>query len=173
MTDTIAAESTEVAQQRDFDGFVTARGGVLYRAAWFLTGDAHTAEDLVQTALAKSFGSYPSVADDEAFEAYVRTTMYRTYVSWWRRRWNGEVPTGSVPEQPAAEAGGGARVDLARALQTLPKRQRAVLVLRYFEDRSVAETAALLGISEGSVKTHASRGCATLRSSSHLSQEER
>lgn len=173
MTETIAAtEPVEVAPQRDFDSFVTARGGVLYRAAWFLTGDEHTAEDLVQTALAKSYGSYPRVADDAAFEAYVRTAMYRTYVSWWRRRWNGEVPTGTLPEDASHDAPAGTRVDLARALQALPKMQRAVLVLRYFEDRSVAETAALLGISEGSVKTHASRGCAALRTSSHLSKED-
>ncbi|WGT46831.1 SigE family RNA polymerase sigma factor [Tessaracoccus lacteus] len=158
---------------RSFDRFVEVRGGRLYRAAWFLTGDPHKAEDLVQTALTKAFGRYPTLPDDEAFEAYVRTTLYRTYVSWWRRRWNAEVPTAELPEGPSAGTDTSTRLDLTRALDTLPKMQRAVLVLRYFEDRSVTETADLLGVSESTVKTHASRGCAALRGSHHLSQENR
>ena len=175
MTDTIPAPDRALALDdgRDFDRFVAARAGRLYRAAWFLTSDPHKAEDLVQTALAKAFGRYPTLPDDEAFEAYVRTTLYRTYVSWWRRRWNAEVPTAEPPECPSAGTDASTRLDLTRALDTLPKMQRAVLVLRYFEDRSVTETADLLGVSESTVKTHASRGCAALRGSHHLSQENR
>lgn len=168
-----AAAPLALEDERDFDRFVTARGARLYRAAWFLTGDRHRAEDLVQTALAKCFARYERLGDDESFEAYVRTALYRTYVSWWRRRWNGEVPTADVPESRHDVEPTTSRLDLARALGTLPRMQRAVLVLRYYEDRPVAETAHLLGISEGSVKTHASRGCAALRGSHHLSQENR
>ncbi len=175
MTEHPATSATlSLEEERDFDRFVTVRGGRLWRAAWLLTGDAHKAEDLVQTALAKSFARYPALGDDESFEAYVRTVIYRTYVSWWRRRWNGEVPTGDDRIEPgggAGQTGGADRVDLARALAELPKMQRAVLVLRFFEDRSVAETAAMLGIAEGTVKTHTSRGCAALRGSTHLSEE--
>lgn len=156
---------------RDFDHFVRTRAGRLYRAAWFLTGEAHKAEDLVQTALGKAYPHYPQVADDEEFEAYVRTTLYRTYVQWWRRRWNGEVPTGELPDAVAEGAPTPARIDLARALAELPKMQRAVMVLRFYKDRPVAEVASLLGISEGSVKTHSSRGCANLRRSTHLTEE--
>lgn len=174
MTEHPAASATlSLEEERDFDRFVTARGGRLWRAAWLLTGDRHKAEDLVQTALAKSFARYPALGDDESFEAYVRTVIYRTYVSWWRRCWNGEVPTDAPGESVGGSGatGGADRVDLARALAQLPKMQRAVLVLRFFEDRSVAETAALLGIAEGTVKTHTSRGCATLRGSTHLAEE--
>lgn len=175
MTETIEAQHpvADIAQPRSFDAFVLERGGRLYRAAWFLTNDGHNAEDLVQAALAKSYGRYDALGDDEAFEAYVRTVLYRTFVTWWRRRWNGELPTEQLPEAQHHGAASTSRLDLSRALHDLPKMQRAVLVLRYFEDRSVAETASLLGISEGSVKTHASRGCAALRSSRHLSQETR
>lgn len=161
MADTVTAE-------REFDRFVDARAGRLWKAAWFLTGDAHKAEDLVQVALTQSYRHYERLRDDESFEAYVRTTMYRAYLKWWRRRWNGEVPTSEVPEQGADRAPADARVDLARALAELPRMQRAVLVLRFYEDRPVAEVAALLGIAEGTVKTHSSRGCANLRRSTHL-----
>lgn len=172
MTETAAqADPLSVDQVRDFDRFVKTRSGRLYRAAWFLTGDGHKAEDLVQASLAKAYPHYLRVADDEEFEAYLRTTMYRTYIQWWRRRWNGEVPTEALPEGATGGGPGPMRIDLARALAELPKMQRAVMVLRYYEDRSVGETAALLGISEGSVKTHSSRGCASLRRSTHLSEE--
>lgn len=170
MTQGLAMEAAEV-QARDFDRFVTSRAARLWRAAWFLTGDTHKAEDLVQTALANAYGRYEALGDDESFEAYVRTTMYRSYIKWWRRRWNGEVPTLDVPEGATDRSLTPARVDLARALAELPKMQRAVVVLRFYEDRSVAEVAELLGISEGSVKTHSSRGCANLRRSTHLTEE--
>ncbi|HMR47900.1 MAG TPA: SigE family RNA polymerase sigma factor [Arachnia sp.] len=154
-----------------FDRFVAQRSGRLWRAAWLLTGDRHKAEDLVQTALAKTYGRYEMMADDEAYEAYLRVTLYRTYVSWWRRRWNAELPTADLPEQPAGTAPSTISLDVTRALAELPRMQRAVLVLRFFEDRSVADVADALGIAEGSVKTHTSRGCARLRGSLHLTEE--
>ena len=174
MTDITVAEPeapTEVGEARDFDAFVTRRGGKLWRAAWLLTGDAHRAEDLVQTALTRTYTRYAALGDDEAYEAYVRTTLYRTYVSWWRRRWNGEVPTQQLPDTGGSTQPDTLRVDLTRALAELTKMQRAVVVLRYFDDRPVAEVAEMLGISEGSVKTHSSRGCAALRGSLHLTEE--
>lgn len=94
MVDTTAAAT--------FDSFVAARGDALWRSAWLLTGDGHLAEDLVQTALAKSYPAWARIGDAGGFEAYVRRTMYTTYVSWWRRRWNGERPTERLPEKTAA-----------------------------------------------------------------------
>lgn len=153
-----------------FDAFVTSRGPALWQAAWFLTCDAHKAEDLVQSALARVYGRYLSVGSDQQFEAYVRQTMYREFCSWWRRKWNGERPTAEMPEAAVEDSTG--NIDLTRALAELPKMQRAVLVLRYFEDRNVEETATLLGISAGTVKTHTSRGLAALRRSHFLDEGE-
>lgn len=155
-----------------FDNFVRQRGRALWRAAFLLTGDSHKAEDLVQTVLAKTYPHYRG--DDGAFEGYVRTALYRTYVSWWRRRWKGEVPSEELPESPEmGEASRSARLDLLRAMAELPKVQRAVLVLRYFEDCTVAEVAERLGMSEGTVKSHSFRAREALRQSVHLKEEAR
>lgn len=156
--------------RRGFERFVSEKAPGLWQSAWYLTGDAHKAEDLVQTALSRVYGRYEQLGSDEKFEAYVRTTMYRVYCSWWRRRWNGEQPTETLPE--SGHESEAPNLDLARALAELPKMQRAVLVLRFFEDRSVEEVARLLGVSTGTVKTHTSRGRAALRRSPHLSEEE-
>lgn len=153
-----------------FDQFVTVRGRSLWRAAFLLTGDRHKAEDLVQTALAKAYPKY--AGEDGRFEAYLRTTMYHTYLSWWRRKWNAESPTAVLPERPGDLPDPGLSVDVLRALATLPRMQRSVLVLRYFEDRPVTEVAQLLGISEGTVKSYAHRGCEAMRASVHLTQRD-
>lgn len=158
---------------RGFDAFVRARRPSLWRAAWLLTGDRHKADDLVQAALGRTYGRYEALADDHTFEAYVRTTIYRTYVSWWRRRWNAELPTETLPEQATAGQADAEAIDVARALSALPKMQRAVMVLRFLEDRTVAEVAELLGIAEGTVKAHTFQGRAALRASLHLTEEER
>lgn len=155
-----------------FEGFVAARGDALWRSAWLLTGDGHLAEDLVQTALAKSFRAWARIGDPGGFEAYVRRTMYTTYVSWWRRRWNGERPTERLPETAAPGPDLATRRDLLAALAELPRGQRAVVVLRWFEDLSERETAAVLGCSVGTVKSQASRAMAALRSSPALRPEE-
>ena len=161
------------ATAHGIERFLTDRGGGLLRAAWLLTGDDHHAEDLLQTALAKSLGKYDALANDYKFEAYLRTTIYRTFVSWWRRRsWNSETVTEQVPEQVDDDAPAALRVDVLRALDTLPRMQRAVLSLRYLEDRPITEVASVLGISEGTVKKYAHRGCTTLQSSAHLTDEE-
>lgn len=162
----------DTGQAGSFDDFVAARGDALWRSAWLLTGDGHLAEDLVQTALAKSYRAWERIGDPAGFEAYVRRTLYTTYVSWWRRRWNGERPTAQLPEAPDAAPDLALRRDLVAALATLPRGQRAVIVLRYFEDRSERETADALGCSVGTVKSQCARALTALRSSATLRLEE-
>ncbi|GGO76123.1 SigE family RNA polymerase sigma factor [Nocardioides deserti] len=154
-----------------FEGFVAARGDALWRAAWLLNGDHQLAEDLVQTALGKSWRAWDRVGP-EAFEAYVRRAMFTTHASWWRRKWRGERPTADLPEGPTPGADSSARLDLVIALAALPRGQRAVVVLRYFEDLTERETADVLGISVGTVKSQASRALRILCSSPHVAREE-
>jgi RNA polymerase sigma-70 factor (sigma-E family) len=168
---TVTRERTE---HDDFDAFVAARGGALWRTAWLLTGDHHKAEDLVQTALGKAWPHWDRLSREGSFEAYVRRVLFTTYVAWWRRRWNGELPSAAVPE---ADADDGAvqvaqRRDLMAALAELPKGQRAVVVLRYFEDLTEAETADVLQCSVGTVKSQSARALAALRTSRHLVARE-
>ena len=160
------------AEASSFDGFVAARGDALWRSAWLLTGDAHRAEDLLQTALAQSFHTWVRLADPRAFEAYVRRVMFTTYASWWRRRWRHERPTESLPEHADAGADADQRHDLLAALAGLPRGQRAVLVLRYFEDLTERQTAEILGVSPGTVKSQAARGLTALRSSTALTDSD-
>ncbi|MEV4417998.1 SigE family RNA polymerase sigma factor [Catellatospora sp. NPDC049609] len=152
-----------MAETATFDEFVMVRSRHLLRIAYLLTGDHALAEDLLQTALAKSWSAWARI--DGNPEPYVRTVLANTYNSWWRRRWNGERPTGQLPEWavPSPQAAIDERDQVWRALSRLPRQQRLVLVLRYLEDLSEAEIARTLGISAGSVKTHASKGLAKLR----------
>ena len=168
-------DGVAVAGEREsatFDGFVAARGDALWRSAWLLTGDAHLAEDLVQTALSKSYGAWDRIGDLGGFEAYVRRVLYTTYVAWWRRRWNGERPTERLPEDAVPTPDLALRRDLVAALARLPRGQRAVVVLRYFEDLTEAQAAEVLGCSVGTVKSQAARAMAALRGSSDLRPEE-
>jgi len=154
----------------DFRSYVTARSAALLRTAYLLTGDRRDAEDLLQTALAKTFLSWERIRDREALDGYVRRVMVNTQTSFWRRRRVDERPTDEVPERPARDVT--ADVDLHDALWTalaaLPRRQRAVVVLRYYEDLSEAATADVLGVSVGTVKSTTSRALAKLRSSGLL-----
>lgn len=152
----------------DFGDFVAARGPALWRAAWLLTGDGALAEDLLQTALTRAWPHFGRVSRNGSFEAYVRRTLFTTYAGWRGRRWHGEVPTADLPEVAAHDTA--PDPDLVRALDTLSPRQRAVLVLRYFEDQTEAETADTLGCSVGSVKTHHRRALAALRTSPLLAE---
>ena len=147
----------------DFAEFVAARGPALWRAAWLLTGDRALADDLLQTALTKSWPHFGRVSLNGSFEAYVRRALFTTYAGWRGRRWHGEVPTEQLPE--AGRHDEAPDPDLMQALDGLSARQRAVVVLRYFEDLTEAEAATVLGCSVGSVKTHHSRALAALRSS--------
>jgi RNA polymerase sigma-70 factor (sigma-E family) len=146
-----------------FDEFVATRSVALLRTAYLLTGDHGLAEDLLQTALAKCWFAWGRI--DGPPEPYVRRALVTTYATWWRRKWRGERPSGSLPDRPdpAGTASVEDRDALWRALGTLPRRQRAVVVLRYYEDLSEADTAAALGISTGTVKSQAAKALAALR----------
>ena len=147
-----------------FESYVAARGDALWRTAWLLTGDTHLAEDLVQAALLKAWPKWERVGPD-GFEPYVRRVLMTTYIAWWRRRWNGEHPTRDLPESSTGDEAEDAvrRHDLMDALSRLPRGQRAVVVLRWLEDLSEAQTADVLGCSVGTVKSQGARAMATLR----------
>jgi RNA polymerase sigma-70 factor, ECF subfamily len=149
----------------EFRDFVAARSGALLRTAYLLTGDWGTAEDLLQTSLTKTYLAWRRLGGIEAIEPYARRVMVNTSTSWWRRRWHGERPTEVLPEQAATDEIERQldRDMLWRHLRALPARQRAVLVLRFYEDMSEAQTAAMLEISPGTVKSQTSRALATLR----------
>jgi RNA polymerase sigma-70 factor, ECF subfamily len=148
-----------------FTAFVAARGAALLRTAYLLTGDHQAGEDLVQTALAKTYVAWPRIRDKGAVEAYVRRTMVTTHTSWWRRHWRGETPTEHLPDDASADPmrEHDERDRIWRHLGRLSERQRAVVVLRFYEDLGEAETAALLGCSQGAVKSHTNRALARLR----------
>lgn len=151
----------------EFREFVTARSGALHRAAYLLTGNRSTAEDLVQTALIKTYLAWRRIGTIESLEAYTRRVLYNTNASWWRRRSASERPTESIPDT----AGAPDRIEetvhrnlMWRYVKALPKRQRAVLVLRYYEDLSEADSAKVLGVSTGTIKSQTSRALGNLRS---------
>jgi RNA polymerase sigma-70 factor (sigma-E family) len=139
----------------------------LARAAWLLTGDRTAAEDLVQETAVRIVLQWRRVARADAPAAYVRRVMLNAFLGGRRRSWHAELPTAQVPETGRAEEHDD-REALRRALLALPPRQRAAVVLRHWEDRTEAETAALLGCSTGNVKALTSRGLAALRASTLL-----
>jgi RNA polymerase sigma-70 factor (sigma-E family) len=143
-----------------FEQYVAARRGALLRTAYLMTGSHQDAEDLVQVALIKAVPHWRKIADHP--EPYVRRILAREGVSRWRsRRWR-EVHTARVPET-AVDGPDADRVALQQALARLAPRQRAVVVLRYYEDLTERETASTLGISVGTVKSQARDGLARLR----------
>jgi RNA polymerase sigma-70 factor (sigma-E family) len=149
----------------EFREFVAARSGALLRTAYLLAGDWQTAEDLLQTALTKTYLAWKRLGELEAVEPYARRVLVNTATSWWRRRWHGERPTEVLPERagPDETERQLERDALWTHVRALPARQRAVLVLRFYEDLSEAQTAALLNISPGTVKSQTSRALGTLR----------
>ena len=146
-----------------FRAFVAARQRALLRSAWLLTGDWQSAEDLVQTALVRAWPHWRRLRDAEHAEAYVRRVMLNTFSSWWRRRWRGETPTADLPDRAAEADDADVRAVLLDAVRLLPKRQRAVVVLRFFDDLTEARAAEVLGCSVGTVKSQAAKALATLR----------
>ncbi|MEW1847392.1 SigE family RNA polymerase sigma factor [Nonomuraea angiospora] len=152
--------------EADFRKFVVDRSGALFRTAYLLTGDRHTAEDLVQSALVKTAAKWRSLRDPAAIEGYVRRAMYHEQVSWWRRRSRvAEVSTGQPPERIDAGHADVAdlRLVMRAALARLTPRQRTMLVLRYFEDLSETEIARLLGVRVGSVRSQIYRSLERLK----------
>ncbi len=156
----------------EFSEYMAARQPSLLRTAYLLTGDPHTAEDLVQTALAKLYLSWEKVQRQDSLDGYVRRILVNEHNSLWRRGWKKrETTIAELPEQTAEPQQGGADADLWALVQTLPRKQRAAVVLRYYEQLTEAETAAVLGVSVGTVKSQTSRALATLRT--RVPQEER
>jgi RNA polymerase sigma-70 factor (sigma-E family) len=151
--------------------FAAAQARPLRRTAYLLCGDWHLAEDLMQSVLIKMYRSWSRLERHGELASYVRRVLVRTWVDEWRKPWRRwERNHDVVPDAPdlSAEPDSVAqRMDarnvVHRALLTLPPRQRATLVLRYFDDLSVAQTAAALGCSEGNVKSQTARALATLR----------
>jgi RNA polymerase sigma-70 factor (sigma-E family) len=133
-----------------FDEFVQARAGALGRTAYLLTGDHHLAEDLLQTALMQAARHWERIATSP--EAYVRRTLYHQNISWWRRRRLRETRLGDH-DAPSMSADPDLRLTLEQALARLTAKQRTTLVLRYFEDLTEAQAAAVLGVSVGTVKS--------------------
>lgn len=151
-----------------FEEYVAVRGRSLWRSAWLLTGDAQRAEDLVQTALVKCWRRWDQIAADGSIDGYVRRALITTYTDWRRRKWTGEVPTAVLPDGWAADADLAVRHDVLSALAQLPRGQRAVIVLRFFDDLTEVQTATALGVNVGTVKSQTARALKALRTSKLL-----
>jgi RNA polymerase sigma-70 factor (sigma-E family) len=159
----VPGNSTETIEA--FSAYVAVRQHALVRTAFLLTGDHHSAEDLVQAALARTYLAWGRIRDDRAIDAYVRRIMINEHTSWWRRAWrHRERTTDEVPEPPPElEVDVGQRDEVWALVQTLPPKQRAVVVLRFYEDLTEADTADALGCSVGNVKSQTSRALVALR----------
>ena len=161
-----------------FDEFVTARGPALLRFGYLMCGDRHLAEDILQEVLAKVYRRWGRIARTEPPEAYVRRAILHQYLSWRRRRSSTEAVVADVPEHPD---GGlmadhvAVRDEMWALLGTLPRVQRAVLVLRYYLDLPDPEIADLVGCAPATVRVHAFRALGALRArlSEHLTTEDR
>jgi RNA polymerase sigma-70 factor (sigma-E family) len=154
---------TRPPSDEEFAELVHACWASLYRTAYLMLGDAGDAEDLVQTALAKTYANWRRVRSVEAAPGYARTTLVNTAASWFRKKgWRNERPTEVLPE-PAHEPDLSNRPAIMDALLLLPPRQRAVVVLRYYEDLSVAQVAHALDVTEGTVKSQTSEALSKLR----------
>ncbi|PZF85940.1 SigE family RNA polymerase sigma factor [Jiangella anatolica] len=148
--------------------YVAARRRALLRTAYLLTGDWHAAEDLVQETLTKLYVSWRRVLRRDDLDGYARKTMLHAYIDSTRRPWRREhavdvVPDGGGSGDPADGSDPRARHRLLTALAAVPAGQRAVLVLRFWEDLSVEQVAGLLGCSAGTVKSQSARGLDKLR----------
>lgn len=147
-----------------FSDYVAARQVHLRRVAYAICGDWHRADDLLQTSLTKLYVAWPRVCGKGTEDAYVRQIMVRANIDEHRRPWRRERVTDTVPEQSAVpDRDVEERSALFDALQDLPEMQRKVIVLRHWLQLSVAEAARELGIAEGTVKSHSSRGLAALQ----------
>jgi RNA polymerase sigma-70 factor (sigma-E family) len=158
------SRGTTAEAERDFVEYVEARQQALVRFAFLLTSDHHTAEDLVQTALAKTYLTWDRLRDRGAVDSYVRRIIVNENTSMWRRAWKRRERTSEVlPDRGTVDPDVESRDAMWRVVQSLPPRQRAAVVLRYYEDLSEADTAAVLGCSVGNVKSQTSRGIAAMR----------
>jgi RNA polymerase sigma-70 factor (sigma-E family) len=147
-----------------FAEYYATRAETMRGTAFLLCGDWHRAEDLVQAAFTKLYLAWNRVSRHEALDGYVRRIIVRGYLDERRRGWwHREQAAGTLPEAASADDGNDDRLVLLRALARLPRRQRAVLVLRYWEDMPITEVALALDCPTGTVKSLASRGLQALR----------
>ena len=148
-----------------FAEFVSARSPALFRSAYLMMGDHGHAQDLLQEALTKTYVAWPRLRDTGKAEAYTRKAITTTAISWWRRKSWSERPSDSVPDRHelGAVESLAERDWLWHELQTLPPRQRAAIVLRYYEDLTEAQTAATMGCAVGTVKSQVAQGLKKLR----------
>ena len=154
----------DAASEREFLDFVAARTHALFRTAYALTGHQEAAEDLLQSALAKTAARWRHIRGGA--EPYVKRVMYHEQVSWWRRKRVPETPVAAVPDRAGTPDGTDApllRITLQNALLQLGPRQRAVLVLRSLEDLSEQEVASIMGCTKSTVASQTSRALARLR----------
>jgi RNA polymerase sigma-70 factor (sigma-E family) len=151
-----------MTREEAFTAFVAARGPALRRTAYLMTGNWHEAEDVVQTALSKLYVAWARVDSDGA-EAYVRRIVANVIVDGRRRSWRGEQATADLPDVLVEGPDVDERLVQLRALMSMPAAQRAVIVLRYWEDLSIEQVADLLGIAAGTVRSQTSRGLTALR----------
>jgi len=150
--------------EAEFAEVYLGRARAMRRTAYLLCGDWHRAEDLVQSAFARLYAAWPSIRDSGAVDAYLRKTLVRIYIDESRRAWHRERPSDTIPESAVAETGEVEdSIVLRQALDAVPRRQRACLVLRFFDDCSVEATADALGCSVGTVKSNTARGLVALR----------
>ncbi|MDX2709231.1 SigE family RNA polymerase sigma factor [Streptomyces sp. PA03-6a] len=163
------------ASQAQFTRYVRAKGPALLRTARSLTANPCDAEDLLQTALTKTYLAWDRIDDHRALDGYVRRTLVNTRTSQWRRRRVEEYATDELPEPHGRAVTGpdeaeqqAQRDALLRAIARLPARQRAMVVLRYYEDMSEVQTAEALGVSVGTVKSAVSRALGKLREDPEL-----
>jgi len=148
----------------EFSEFVETRSTMLRRTAFLLCGDWQRAQDILQTTLVKLYIAWPKLRRDGNVEGYARTTLTRTAVDDARRAYRRrETLVDDFPDQPGPVSDLVAGTDVQHALSQLPAGQRAVIVLRYWEDMPIAETAAVLKISEGTVKSQTGKALARLR----------
>lgn len=157
-----------------FRAYVVARSSALLRTAYLLTGNRADAEDLLQVSLAKTYLAWDRIREREALDGYVRRTMVNTQTSFWRRN-RPEALYDEVPDAPGRDKHRDSDLHdaLWTALSRLGRKQRAVVVLRYYEDLTEAETARVLGISVGTVKSTTSRALAILRDDASLRDDPR
>jgi RNA polymerase sigma-70 factor (sigma-E family) len=159
------------AQQLDdeFSAYVAARGSAWLRVAYLLTGNRSDAEDLLQTALAKTYVAWERIDDKGALDGYVRRVLVNTQTSWWRRRKVDTYATDELPEDllrddnPTDADRHALRELMWTALARLPRRQRAMVVLRYYEELTEVEVAQIMGVTVGTVKSSVSRALAKMR----------
>lgn len=156
-------EGQDAGTTAEFRQFVVRRRAALLRTAYLLTGDDGHAEDLVQTALLKTYKHWDRVAGAGDPTAYVRRVLVTTATSWRRRLLSTEQVMDAVPEQAHHDRYPERNTAVIEALRALPPRMRAVVVLRYYEDQTEVRTAEQLGCSVGTVKTQASRAMSRLR----------